>query len=410
VELDEADLRRERKVEQYGVVGEPTSPDLQALADLAAGIVGAPMAAINLLTSQHQYMVATSGLDPSVCSTQESMCAVVVGEPQPVVVPDARDDPRFADNPFVTGVLDSFRFYASAPLLTPDGVPVGRLCVFDHEPRELDDRHRDALNTLAARAMDVLELRLRTRQLQASLAQLTEARDELQRSNHELSRFAQQISHDLRTPLTGILVNAELLAGETLVQTDDDMRETIDDIVESARRMDDLIGQVLAYGQEGGRLALARVRLEDVFGRARRDADALVRQRGATVVVDDLPEALCDADLVYSVALNLLTNALKFARPGHPPRVVVTGESSGDRVRIRVQDNGVGIPADQVDDVFEMHVRAVPPADGGADSSSPEGHGIGLATTKRIVEAHRGRIGVELGDGPGTSIWFELPA
>ena len=125
MELEEAGLRRQERLEQYDVLGEPASPDLQALVDLAAEIVGAPMAAINLLTATQQHMIATSGIDASVCSTEESMCAVVAADPAPVVVPDATLDPRFSANPFVTGVLDKFRFYASAALLTPDGVPVG---------------------------------------------------------------------------------------------------------------------------------------------------------------------------------------------------------------------------------------------------------------------------------------------
>lgn len=409
MEPEEISLRRQQTVEQYDVLDEPTSPDLQALVDLAAAIVGAPMAAINLLTATRQHMIATSGIDELVCSTEESMCAVVAAETGPVVVPDARLDPRFAANPFVTGVLNRFRFYASAPLMSPDGVPIGRLCVFDHEPRELDERHRVALTTLAERVMDILELRLRTRQLKTSLAELTAVRDELRRSNRELGRFAQQVSHDLRTPLAGILVNAELLAGEPAVQSDKDLRDGIDGIVASGRRMDDLIGQVLAYGQEGGQLVLARVPLDQIFRRALDDAGALVRQRDATVELADLPSARCDADLVYSVALNLLTNAVKFSRPGHPPRVVVSGELGDKHVRVRVRDNGIGVAADRVDDVFDMFVRAAPPS-GSSAAPAPEGHGIGLATSKRIVEAHGGRVGIEATDGPGTTIWFELPA
>jgi signal transduction histidine kinase len=400
VELEEVGLRRQAKVEQYGVLGEPTSPDLQALVDLAADIVGAPMAAINLLTATQQHMVATSGIAPTVCSTDESMCAVVAADPAPVVVPDATVDSRFSANPFVTGVLDTFRFYASAALLTPDGVPVGRLCVFDHEPRELDSHQRDVLETLAGRVMDILELRLRTRQLESSLSELTEVRDELRRSNHELSRFAQQVSHDLRTPLTGILANAEMLAAEPLVQSDQDLRSTVDDIVVSALRMDDLIGQVLSYGQEGGSLAVTDVPLREVFRRALDDVAVLVRQKGAVVELGELPTARCDADLVYSVALNLLTNALKFTRPGVAPRVHVSGELRDDRVRVRVSDNGVGVAAERVADVFELFFRVAPES---------EGHGIGLATAKRVIEAHGGHIGIEHSDGPGTTVWFELP-
>ncbi|WP_210438789.1 sensor histidine kinase [Nocardioides xinjiangensis] len=399
--MDDVERLSQDKVEQYDVLHAPPSADLQALVDLAAQVAGAPMAAINLLTSTEQHMIATSGIGPSVCAREDSMCAVVATDPGPVVVPDATVDDRFSSNPFVTGVLDRFRFYASAPLVAPDGVPVGRLCVFDHQPRELDQRQQETLVVLADRVMDVLELRLRTRQLEASLGELTAVRDELRRSNRDLSNFAQQVSHDLRTPLTGILANAELLAGEPVVQADDDLRVVVDDILLSGRRMNDLIGQVLAYGQEGGRLSVRPTSLREVFHRARADIGRLVAERGAVVELGELPVVPCDPDLVYSVALNLLGNAVKFARPGVAPRVCVSAERSADRVRVRVSDNGIGIPADRVDDVFGLFVR------GGSEA---EGHGIGLATTARIIEAHGGHVGVEAGDGPGTTVWFELPA
>lgn len=119
------------------------------------------------------------------------------------------------------------------------------------------------------------------------------------------------------------------------------------------------------------------------------------------VEVEALPRLRCDADLVYSVALNLLTNAVKFARPGVPPRLQVCADELEGRVRVNVQDNGIGVPPDRVEDVFGLFAR------GGSDA---EGHGIGLATVKRIVEAHGGRVGIELPDGPGTTVWFELPA
>ena len=92
------------------------------------------------------------------------------------------------------------RFYASAPLTAPEGVIIGRLRVFDSEPRELDGAQEEALVAIAGRVVDVLELRLRTRELEDSLAALTETRDELHRSNEALSVFAGQVSHDLRTP------------------------------------------------------------------------------------------------------------------------------------------------------------------------------------------------------------------
>ena len=92
--------------------------------------------------------------------------------------------------------------------------------MFDDDPRQLTAHQETALVTLAERVMDILELRFRSRLLEESLQELTRARDELKRSNEHLSRFAEQVSHDLRTPLTAILLNAELMSTEPVVEGD----------------------------------------------------------------------------------------------------------------------------------------------------------------------------------------------
>jgi len=192
-----------------------------------------------------------------------------------------------------------------------------------------------------------------------------------------------------------------VLAHEPAVREDAELRSIVDDIVVAGRRMDDLIGQVLAYGQEGGQLALSDVAIDEVFRRAVDDISPFIQARGAVVELEQLPVVRCDAGLLHSVALNLLTNAVKFARPGVPPRVCVTAEEHDDRVRVAVRDNGIGVPTEQAGAVFDLFVRG---------TSDAEGHGIGLATAKRVVEAHGGRVGIEPTDGPGTTVWFELPA
>ncbi len=165
--------------------------DLEAIAELAALVCSTPMATVNLITDVVQHQVATHGFDASICSREDSMCARTLVESRPVVVPDARLDPRFRDNPFVTGVIGSVRFYASTHLVTPEGVVIGTLCVFDVEPRHITERQTHALRTLADRVVDVLELSLRSRELAAT--------------NERLSEFAGRVSHDLKAPLTTVV-------------------------------------------------------------------------------------------------------------------------------------------------------------------------------------------------------------
>lgn len=388
-------------LERYAVLDLPPERDLQALVDLAAEICDVPTAAINLISASSQHQIATSGMDRSVCTRADSMCAAVVADPNLVVVPDASFDPRFERNPFVTGDIGSVRFYASAPLVTPDGVPLGRLCVFDEEPRELSTVQEQALGSLAGRVMDVLELRFRSGQLEDSLRELTQVRDELKRSNEQLAYFADQVSHDLRNPLAAILANAELLSGEPVVREDATARQLVEEIELAGHRMDALIGSVLAAARPGGRLSLRETDLAQVVRLVLVDLTPLLQRSSAEIVVDDLPTVRADHDQMYSVLLNLLTNAVKFARPGIRALVHVRAVRGDGRWCVEVTDNGMGVPPHLRHEAFALFGRLHPQV---------PGTGVGLATTKRIVAAHGGEIGMRTPPaGVGTTLWFELP-
>ena len=194
----DVDEQRVLEIGRYRVLVEPPRADLLALVE-AAQVARVPLATINLITDTEQHQIATTGFDASVCAREDSMCNLVLHEKAPVVVRDASQDPRFRDNPFVTGEIGDVRFYATHQLRTPAGVVVGTLCVFDTEPRELTDEQEEALVKLADRVVDLLELELRTRELTRAVDQLQEARHELERSNEVLTAFAGQVAHDLRT-------------------------------------------------------------------------------------------------------------------------------------------------------------------------------------------------------------------
>lgn len=120
-------VARREAIADYGVIGAGRDlgggldEDLQGLVEIAAQVCGVPQAAINLIDHREQHQVATVGLEPSVCSTEDSMCAMILTSPGPVHVPDARVDGRFASNPFVTGAIARVRFYAASQLRTRPG-------------------------------------------------------------------------------------------------------------------------------------------------------------------------------------------------------------------------------------------------------------------------------------------------
>lgn len=390
----------DREIERYQVLDRAPGRDLQSLVDLIAEICDVPHAAINMITSTEQHQIVTAGFERSICARDDSMCAVVMSEPRPIVVADASLDERFKDNPFVTGDIGSVRFYASASIATPDGVPIGRLCVFDDVPRELTRVQQQALGVMASQVMDLLELRFRSQALEESLQELTRAQEDLRRSNEHLTQFAGQVSHDLRTPLTAILVNAEMLATEPGVEGDVVIAEMVEAVQQAGHRMDDMIQQMLSFAQQGGQLRSGEVDLRHVLDLVLTDVGPLAERSGAVIEVGGLPRIAGDADLIYSVLLNLVTNAIKFARPGESPSISIGAERRGRFWRVRVDDDGIGVAPDRRESMFDLYTRV---------SHDQAGHGIGLATARRIVEAHGGTIGMDGTASGGTSVRIDLP-
>lgn len=229
---------------------------------------------------------------------------------------------------------------------------------------------------------------------------LTEAQDELRRARDHLVLFAAQVSHDLRTPLTAILANAEMLAAEPALREDGDLAWMLAAVQRGALRMDAMIEQLVAYAREGGDPVLADTPLGEVFRQAAEDLGHVVAEKHAEVTVGPLPTLSADAGQLRAVAGAVLSNALRFSRPDVTPRVVVGADLRGDCWRVAVTDNGIGVPPERRDEMFVLFARG---------DKRIEGDGVGLATAKRLVEAHGGRIGMDDAPGGGTTVWFELP-
>lgn len=388
--VSSTDAERVRALHAYEVLdGEPRK-DLLALVELASRVSGIPMATINLITDTHQFQVATWGFPSAVCERRDSMCAKVIESgSDAVMLRDARDDLRFVDNAHVNGQLASVRFYAAQPLVTPSGVIIGTLCLYDLEPHEVDPDLAHLMETLAAQVVDVLELGLATRELEAANARLAKA-------NERLGAFAGQVSHDLKNPLSAIAMSLELALDEVEADGDTMVAPLLDRAARGADRMNAMIADLLAFAQ-GRQPEPEAVDANDVVKAALEDLDGA--KANHTVVVGELPTVYADPVHLRVVLQNLIANALKFSPEGGT--VTVRGSETRTGHRLEVADDGPGVPEEDRDRVFEPMVRL--------DKTKP-GTGIGLSTCRRIIEAHGGRIGIDANPGGGTVVWFELPA
>ena len=181
---------RLKQLQELNILDTPAEKDFDDVTLLASQICGTPVSLISLVDSDRQWFKSKVGLQLDSTSRDLAFCGYTITGKDLFVVPDAKADERFADNPLVTGDLN-IRFYAGAPLLTPEGNALGSLCIIDNKPRQLTDEQKNALRALSRQVMAQL-------QLKRTVSRLSEAIVSQRRAEKLLEHTAQ---HDNLTGL-----------------------------------------------------------------------------------------------------------------------------------------------------------------------------------------------------------------
>lgn len=299
-------------------------------------------------------------------------------------------------------------------LLMPDGriKYVTERCIsyFDAEGKPLRS---------AGTVQDVTELKqaeLALKQLNEELEQrvqqrtdlLQHAKEEADRANNAKSEFLSRMSHELRTPMNAIMGFAQLLESDRETPLTPDQADNVREISHAGLHLLELINEVLDLARiETGRieLSLEPVEMRSLIGECKALLLPLSSERGIelTLKIDGTGTVQADRLRLRQILLNLLSNAVKYNCDKGSVHISCQPVAE-DKVRISVRDSGRGIAAEALPRLFKPFERIESAYDG------IEGAGIGLALTKRLVEAMSGSIGVESVVGQGSTFWFELPA
>jgi signal transduction histidine kinase len=269
-----------------------------------------------------------------------------------------------------------------------------------------------------ARQIDQMRLRIVTQVAvsERARAEATEARavveeqaEDLRRSNTELEQFAYVASHDLQEPLRKVASFCQLIERRYKGQLDERGEQYIEFAVDGAKRMQQLINDLLMFSRVGRQsMGFVEVDLEQVLAQAVRQLEATIGEAGAEVTHDPLPRVEGDQSLLVQLFQNLVGNGVKF-RDEAPPRVHLSasrtaGEGDVATWEFTCRDNGIGIEPQYADKIFVIFQRLH-----GRDVYT--GTGIGLAMCKKIVEYHGGRLWLDTTprDEPGALFRWTLP-
>jgi GAF domain-containing protein len=186
---------------QYEVLDTVPEEVFDDLTELAARICEAPIALISLVDEKRQWFKSKVGVSVSETSRDLSFCAYAITQSDLFIVPDATRDKRFANNPLVTSE-PKIRFYAGAPLITPDGHALGTLCIIDKVPRQLRPEQQQALRILARHVVSQLELRRRSRELGDVRRESARFKDDLEKARAELAQARRELARGKTRPAT----------------------------------------------------------------------------------------------------------------------------------------------------------------------------------------------------------------
>lgn len=269
--------------------------------------------------------------------------------------------------------------------------------------------------------------RLRT-QLQNQQRKLLRQNQELMRSNRELEQFAHVMSHDLKQPLQSFLFAIGLVEKCCQTNTNPKVFEYLKRLRDTSGTMQKLIDSLLDYARVGNEeLAIEEVSCEVILAMVLDNLQVVISDRAATIRHDSLPKVMADRNQLMQLFHHLLANALKFQPPDNKPEINITVNflpqdyaertvnfgypqlgiydnqetQKSQTYLFGIHDNGIGLDPEQVDLIFEVFQRL--------NSDDYSGTGMGLATCKKILERHSGRIWVESDVGKGTNVYFTLP-
>ncbi|AKC79246.1 MULTISPECIES: GAF domain-containing sensor histidine kinase [Xanthomonas] len=372
---------RLQALRSYGILDTPREAAFEDITRLASIICQTPIALISLVDAERQWFKSELGMGERETPLFKSMCAHALLDSDVLVVPDTREDVRFARNPLVTGEAP-LHFYAGAVLKTSEGLPLGTVCVLDRQPRQLSAEQVDALRALARQTMAQLELR---RALQVA-----------EESDRYRSRLMAIAGHDLKTPLRTAAYAIDKMRRHANVDSVPTLVTARDAINLVARNLDELA--TLAAASETATPDLQPLALEDVL----HSVLGVWRQPAIDkcLALRHVPTSLrvrSHPTLLTTLLGNLIGNAVKYTERG---RVLVGVRRRPGHAVVEIIDSGIGLNLDHPEQVFQAFRQADPRSDG---------LGIGLWIVHRTAETLGCEVDVRPRPGGGTCFSVRIP-
>jgi len=361
-------------LESYKILDTITEEEYEQLTMIASQICNTPIALISLIDKDRQWFKSHHGLDATETPRDLAFCAHAINEPEKVfVVPNAFEDERFHDNPLVTD-NPNVVFYAGAPLNTEDGFSLGTLCVIDDKPRTITLEQQKALKGLADQVISQFELRKKNNEL-------LEAKSKLEQTNRDLDNFTYRLSHDLQTPLRGILNLVTWLKEDHQVEFSEEVFNKIELISERSNYMVYLIKSMLEYAKATKfDLTFVPINLQNVITKAYDNSP----HKTCSIHFENCDQTILQSEIgMITCFQNLISNSIKYGDKTNCS-IHISLDEKPKEYHISFRDNGPGIEKEFKHKIFEIFETL--------NTKTEDSSGIGLATVRAVLQKLEGSI------------------
>jgi len=388
----------------YNILNTSEEADFDNIVKLASQICNCPISLISLIDNNYQWFKAKVGLDVNETSRDESFCAHAILNPEGVLlVPDAKRDVRFHDNPLVTGE-PNIRFYAGVPLVSSTGYALGTLCVINTTASDLNEGQEFALKTLAHQVVSQIELRQKVTRLENANLIINEQNTTLERLNQSKVKLISILSHDIRSALSSLKSVVTLFnEGDLHLSEIYHLMELTDGQLDSTTELLENLLKWSVTQLDTKDLQLQPISLNylvnEVFKLNECKAD-LKNNKLENLIPADI-QIKADKDIVQFLLRNLIGNANKFTEKGN---IRIRLEEDSNYYNISVIDTGVGLSEEQLNKLFFTQFRNTTQG-----TLGEQGSGIGLQLCKELIFRHKGKIKAESQKNVGTNFTFSIP-
>lgn len=382
-------------LKSYNIFDTGEEQDYDALTSLASAICQIPIALITFIDENRQWFKSHHGTEHTENSRELSFCAHAIASTDDItIVEDAREDKRFVDNPMVTGPT-KVTFYAGVPLVNDEGYALGTLCVIDQEVRSLSESQKTALKTLARQVVDKIELRRKVLTLEKSNQQLMN-------SNVLIQKFASMAAHDIKNPLSSILLTSQALKRRYEKSPDDKNVLLVDMNIEASKNLLQLVEEMLAYSKDPS-LLLQKKQEFRVRNMLNKVLGMLTVPENVIITLPEDSQTMELSTIAFEqIFMNLLSNAIRY-NDKDQGIIHIRFRSEQDHYHFEVEDNGIGIEPQHHEKIFESNFTL-----NTKDRNNKKGSGIGLSTVRDLILTLNGTISLRSTPGEGATFFLSF--